>query len=62
MSLREGLGFARRLGPGDQVAMHWGWVCERLGPAAVRILEKETVAALRLTNGVLARPRTGILA
>jgi hypothetical protein len=59
---REGLGFARRLGPGDHVAMHWGWVCERLGPAAVRFLQKETVAAIGLTNGVLARPRTGILA
>jgi hypothetical protein len=59
---REGLGFAQRLNPGDQVAMHWDWVCERLGPAAVRFLKKETIAALRLTNGVLARPRTGILA
>ena len=58
----EGRGFARALNPGDQVSMHWGWVCERIDSATVRTLERETTAALGLANRVLARPRTGVFA
>ena len=58
----DGHGLAERLTPGDRVAMHWGWVCERLSSSAARTLERETAIAMRLANRFLARPRIGIFA
>ncbi len=58
----DGHGLARELRPGDRVAMHWGWVCERIGAVAQRRLAAETGEALRLANRHLAAPRTGVLA
>lgn len=57
----DGKGFTESLVPGDLVAMHWGWVCERIGPSALRSLERETRVSLALANRVLARPRSGVL-
>lgn len=47
---------------GDRVAMHWGWVCERLTPNGLRILERNTRHVMSLANRVLAKPRTGVFA
>lgn len=58
----EGQGLAKTPAPGDWVAMHWGWICERIHPFAVRTLARETAATLALANRVLAHPRTGVLA
>jgi hypothetical protein len=57
-----GLGLSPDIHPGDSVALHWNWVCERLDKRSRRRLEMETAAVLRLANRSLARPRTGILA
>lgn len=58
----DGHGFAEALAPGDHVAMHWDWVCEKLDRRALHSLERHTSAALAHANRVLARPRTGVLA
>lgn len=42
--------------PGDRVAMHWGWVCERLEPRQVRELARRTGHAMALANLLLQRP------
>ncbi len=34
----DGVGFVEELEPGDTVALHWDWVCERLAPGALRRL------------------------
>jgi hypothetical protein len=57
-----GHGFTAPLVPGDEVALHWGWVCEGLSPAATRTLERETSFVIGLANRVLGRPRTGVFA
>lgn len=57
-----GYGLAGELNPGDLVAMHWDWVCERIGPREVRLLSTEADKALSLANRNLARPRTGVFA
>ena len=38
------------LKPGDLVALHWGWVCERIGPEDVRHLAAETAHHLAIAN------------
>jgi len=38
----DGVGFVEELEPGDTVALHWDWVCERLSPGAVRRLRAWT--------------------
>ncbi|MEA1904146.1 MAG: DUF6390 family protein [Actinomycetota bacterium] len=58
----DGHGFAEKLTPGAVVAMHWGWICERLDLPAVRALLRETSTALGLASRFLARPRTGLFA
>jgi hypothetical protein len=57
----DGQGLAKTPAPGHWVSMHWGWICERISTFAVRILERETAAALAVANRGLAHPRTGVL-
>jgi len=38
--------------PGDVVALHWDWVCDRLTPEQAVALEERTAAQLELTNRV----------
>jgi hypothetical protein len=38
------------IGPGDPVALHWGWACDRLSPGALERLVSWTGAALAITN------------
>lgn len=53
----DGHGLVDDLAPGDLVALHWGWVCERIGPDDVRRLIAETVHHLAIAN----TPRVGAL-
>lgn len=57
-----GHGLSPEIEPGDSVALHWSWVCERLDDEGLLRLKRETAAVLRLANRTLARPRTGIFA
>jgi hypothetical protein len=40
-------------GPGDLVAVHWGWACDRLSTARVRTLERVTTTAIAGANETL---------
>lgn len=42
------------LAPGDDVACHWDWACERLGPRTLAALRRETAHQLDLVNRRLA--------
>jgi hypothetical protein len=44
---RDGLGLAGELRTGDEVSVHWDWVCERLHPEAATRLERRLQARLR---------------
>jgi DNA-binding transcriptional ArsR family regulator len=48
--LVDGKGFVSVVSPGDQVSVHWGWVCERLSPAQVGSLARYTDHHIRLAN------------
>lgn len=46
----DGDGLVDTVAPGDTVALHWDWVCERLEPRALRALVTETAHHLALAN------------
>jgi hypothetical protein len=46
----DGYAFVDGLQPGDWVALHWDWVCERLGPRELRALRRVTADVLDLVN------------
>lgn len=48
----EGLGLATPVGPGDRVALHWDWVCERLDRRGLTALRTHTLRQLQVVNGV----------
>ena len=52
--LRDKHAFVRELRSGDQVAMHWSWVCERLSDEQVIDLADRTQRQLDSTNTWLA--------
>ncbi len=45
-----GVGFVADLVPGDWVALHWDWVCDRLSPRRLRSLRRYTTLQLDITN------------
>lgn len=47
---RDGLGLLEGLAPGEVVSLHWDWVCDRLGPQALRQLRHRTMGTLRAVN------------
>jgi hypothetical protein len=47
----DGTGLVNEVRPGDAVALHWGWVCERLSRAELRRLATETARHLAIANG-----------
>ncbi|MCZ7536829.1 MAG: DUF6390 family protein [Acidimicrobiia bacterium] len=58
----RGYGLAGPIAPGDHVALHWDWVCERLTPARLRWLRRLTASQLDLVNGRLAHsPAAAVL-
>ena len=46
----DGAGFVEDAGPGDVVAIHWDWACERLDADRLAALQHSTAAELRLAN------------
>jgi hypothetical protein len=46
----EGVGFVEDLVPGDHVALHWDWVCDRLDPEALANLQHFTARSLHAVN------------
>lgn len=52
----DGVGFVTDVGPGDWVALHWDWVCDRLTDGQVRALRRYSAQTLEMTNRRLARP------
>lgn len=50
-----GRGFVADPRPGDWLALHWDWVCERLTAADLEQLERETARQLQVTNDRLTR-------
>jgi hypothetical protein len=47
--------FVEGLAPGDVVALHWDWVCDRLPPERLAALQAVTARQLDSTNRWLAR-------
>jgi Family of unknown function (DUF6390) len=52
----DGKGFVQGLRPGDWVALHWDWVCDRLTATQLRRLRGYTLRQLRVTNAASAGP------
>ncbi|MFH1329519.1 MAG: DUF6390 family protein [Actinomycetota bacterium] len=48
---RDGVGLAEPLQPGDTVAMHWEWVCDRLSERRLARLRRWTQRHLDIANG-----------
>jgi hypothetical protein len=46
----DGVEMIERLSPGEWVALHWGWVCDRLAPAQLVALRHYSAYHLRLVN------------
>ena len=47
------------LTPGDRVALHWDWICDRLAPDEVAALIRASAGQLELANDELRRGRVG---
>jgi Family of unknown function (DUF6390) len=45
-----GFGFVQNINPGDQIALHWDWVCDRLDPQRLENLRNSTLRQLEITN------------
>jgi hypothetical protein len=56
VNLGSVLTLAGAVSPGDVVAMHWDWVCDRLDPAGLRHLRNYTMRHLDMVNSRLAHP------
>ncbi len=52
----SGVGFLADLQAGDQVSLHWGWICDRLTPSQLRNLRAYTARQLTITNHEVAHP------
>lgn len=50
----DGVSFLPDVTPGDEVALHWDWLTDRLTPDQVRVLEHSTERGLATTNRRLA--------
>lgn len=49
----DGVGLAEPLRPGDTVAMHWEWVCDRLSERRLARLRRWTQRHLDIANGTV---------
>lgn len=58
----DGTGFVADLAPGDWVALHWDWVCERLTPGQLRALRRATAEQLALVNAAAHPAPAAVLA
>jgi hypothetical protein len=50
---RDGVGLTEPLQPGDTVAMHWEWVCDRLSERRLARLRRWTQHHLDIANGTM---------
>ena len=51
-----GLVLARDIGPGDWVALHWDWVCDKLTDRQLRALRTYTMRHLDMVNHRVEHP------
>lgn len=62
IAAEDGTGFVADLAPGDWVALHWDWVCERLSPGQLGALRRSTADQLALVNGASHPAPAAVLA
>lgn len=53
----DGYGLVSDVAPGDRVALHWRWICDRLGADDLAQLRLRTARQLRITNRTLGARR-----
>lgn len=51
-----GIGFLDDFRPGEWVALHWGWVCDRLSRRQLADLRRSTLRQLEITNNRVRHP------
>lgn len=51
---RDGVAFVEDLQPGEWVALHWEWVCDRVDPRRLDDLRRSTIRQLSIVNRQLA--------
>ena len=56
----DGLGLVGDLAPGDWVALHWDWVCDRLTPRQLANLRRFTARQLTITNDRVSHSGPGV--
>lgn len=56
----DGLGFVHDLAPGEWVALHWDWVCDRLSRRQLANLQRLTRHQLTITNERVAHSGPGM--
>lgn len=56
----DGLGLVGDVAPGDWVALHWDWVCDRLSPRQLANLRRFTARQLDITNNRVAHSGPGV--
>jgi hypothetical protein len=49
-------GLARGIGPGDWVALHWDWICDKLTQRQLRSLRTYTMRHLDMVNHRVEHP------
>lgn len=54
----SGVAFVPDLDAGDQVSLHWGWICDRISTAQLHNLRAYTARQLAITNNDVAHPGT----
>ena len=52
----DGAGFVTDLQPGDWVALHWDWICDRLDQRQLKALRRYTAHHLDIANHRLGNP------
>ena len=52
----DGTMLARDIGPGDRVALHWDWVCDKLTDRQLRALRTYTMRHLDMVNHRVEHP------
>jgi hypothetical protein len=52
----DGTVLARDIGPGDRVALHWDWVCDKLTDRQLRSLRTYTMRHLDMVNHRVDHP------
>ena len=52
----DGTVLARGIGPGDWVALHWDWVCDKLTDRQLRALRTYTMRHLDMVNHRVEHP------